>query len=151
MPAPANQTNIRCAVRTGSGPSEARALDEILHRHAAWQVVRFAAKDEDELNAELCAGRFEIVVFATLDALLNAIWKGDADIAGWRAAGVRIELATPAPGGGDWLAFVAATHRSLEIWRARQRRNQVIAASLLSVLALVAAAAILLWAAPSTG
>jgi hypothetical protein len=107
-------------------------------------VVDFAAKDDDALNAELCAGEFTGVVFANLDALLTTIWKGQGQPDRWTAAGVRIELAEPPRENERWQSFLPEMYRSLAQWRRRQTRRKIVAASLLSLLALLALAILLL-------
>lgn len=133
-----------CAVREATNDDERRALTQYFGGPPPADVVTFAPKDDDDLDAELCAGRFGRVVFAGLDALLTAVWKHHAQIDRWTAAGVRIDLAVPpAEDPADWRSFLTCTYASLSRHRRQQRRRQIIAAAILSALALLAIAAFL--------
>ena len=141
----ANTPSGRCAVRKPSNGDEDRILSEFLRRYRASEVVEFAPKDDDDLDVALCSGRFDCVVFANLDAVLSAIWKGHARVDRWVEAGVRIELADLANGDpASSQPFVTAMYESLARWRKGQRRRQVIAAIVLSILALLAIAVLFL-------
>ena len=129
------------AVRSASNDEEERVLAAYLAQRDVPLVVEFAPKDDDTLNAELCAGRYERVVFAGLDALLTTVWKEHAQVDRWMAAGVRIELAAPPNDDhSDWQSYVTSMCDSLARWRRQQRRRQVITAVVLSALALIAMA-----------
>ncbi len=144
----ADQRPIRSAIRMASGPEQDEAISKYLTENASIGFERFLPKDDDELNAALCAGKYERAVFGDLDALMSAVWKGQAEWDRWKAAGVQIELIQPpveAP--TAWPAVVEAVYRSLAGWRARQRRRQIIAGFILSVLAIAAVAA-LFWSVP---
>ncbi len=105
-----------CAVRSAANDDEARALNRYFNSHPSTGVVYFAPKDADALDDDLCAGRFQRVVFARLDALLTAIWTGHAHLDRWIAAGVQIELADPPSEAiPSWLEFVTATYASLAL------------------------------------
>ncbi len=137
------------AVRSAANDGEARALARVFDSHPSSGVVYFAPKDDDALDDDLCAGRFQRVVFARLDALLSAIWTGHAHFDQWIAAGVQIELADPpSDANPSWLEFVTATYDSLARWRQKQRRRQITAAIILSCLALAALAVLFLLALP---
>jgi hypothetical protein len=115
----------------------------------ASHAVEFLPKDDDELNQLACAGRFHTIIYASLNDLLNAIWKGDADWSAWRRANIQIDLAeVPELAAADWRHFVDEMYGSLEEWRKADRRRTIIAAVVLSILALVATAC-LLWFARS--
>lgn len=109
-------------------------------------TVEFLPRNDEDLDADLCAGRFSHVVFADLNALLTMVWKSQAQVGRWIDAGVRIELARQPGSGNDdaWLPVVVATCDSLSRWRRVQRVRKLVAAAVLSALAL-AAAAVLLW------
>ena len=126
----------RCAVRQAANEDEKRTLDEYLDRQHLGDVVEYSPGKDHELDAQLCSGRFERVIFAGLDALLIAIWKGGAHLDQWAEAGVRIELAVPL--GDDPWTLIDRVYDSLTRWRDRQRRRQIIAATILSALALLA-------------
>ncbi len=141
-----NAASGQCAVRTSTNSDERGILSEFMQRYAACEVVEFAPKDDDDLDVELCSGRFDRVVFANLDAVFSAIWKGHARVDRWVAAGVRIELADSADGdSASSQAFVIAMYESLARWRKGQRRRQVMTVIILSVLALLAIAVLFLW------
>jgi hypothetical protein len=134
------------AVRAASDPDEERSLAAFWARTGRRTVVQFAPRDDEDLDLALCAGRFGCVLFADLNALLTMVWKSQAQVNRWIEAGVRIELAEPPPAGNDgsWVPVVEAVCDSLCRWRRAQRVRKLVAAVVLSVLAL-AAAAILLW------
>lgn len=135
----------RCAFRTPADSHEREVLASYLGEADSKMLVEFAPKDDDELDAELCAGRLRRVVFPNVGALLTMIWKDQARLDCWIEAGVRIELAEPPPGHADsWQPFVLAAYRSLSAWRRAERRRKIIAGIVLSILAL-AAASILFW------
>lgn len=116
-----------------------KELDDYLRRVAPPSVERFLPKDDDELNDALCVGRFDRVVFADLADLMEAVWKGEAQLERWAAAGVRIEVACPPTQEPDaWRNVIDATYDSLCRWRKRERRRQSIAAAILSAIALIA-------------
>jgi len=136
--------NGKCAVRLATNDDETRALAAYIGERPACGVVEFAPKDDDDLDVELTSGRFDRVIFASLDALLTTIWKGHAHIDRWVAAGVRIELATPQKDdGADRQVFIMGMYDSLARWRREQRKRQIVAAVILSGLALIAMAALL--------
>lgn len=130
-----------CAVRQPTTEQERRDLAAYLEAEHLTDVVKFSATDDDDLDEALCAGRFERVVFAGLDALLTGIWNDHAQIDQWLARGVRIDLAAgPAADPAAPQAFVMAAYDSFTKWRRQQRRYQVAAAAVLSVLGLAAMA-----------
>ena len=138
----------RCVVRLAASEDGSQALTDYLQREGLSDAVRFAPQDDDELDVELSAGRFGRVVFADLDSLLTAVWNNHANLDRWAAAGVRIDLAvSPTGNDSDWRTIVMGAYDSLARHRRRRRRAQVIAAVILSVLAILAVAA-LLWIIP---
>ncbi len=137
-------SNIRCAVRSGETEAERRAIDAHLAERGLSDATRFLPKDDDDLADALREKQFDCVVFADFEALLSMIWKGEAEMGRWHTLGVRVELATALEGdGGDWPALARQMSASLDRWRARQHKRQVIAALILSVIALIAVAALL--------
>jgi hypothetical protein len=136
--------NMRCAVRSGETETQRRAIDAHLADHGLSDATHFLPKDDDDLADALREKRFDCVVFADFDALLSMIWKGDAEMQRWRTLGIRVELATALGGEPeDWQALTRRMSASLDRWRARHRRRQVIAALVLSMIALLAVAALL--------
>ena len=148
----ANDTQLleeRCAVRTGGNAAEQRALAAYLARTGLPTVVEFTPRDDEDLDTELRAGRFRRVIFSDLNALLTMAWKSQAHVSQWIEAGVRIDLAESPTGesDGSWLPVLEATCDSFSRWKRGQRVRKLIAAAVMSVLAL-AAAAVLLWLVP---
>jgi len=140
----ATAAKTRCAVRLAAGQAEQRGVDGYLHRHGLGDAVRFLPREDDDLDAQVCAGHFDLVVFPDLHTLLMAIWESEPRIARWAESGVRIELADPGAGEGvDWLTVVRTVDRSLWDWRRHRRRRQVIGSIVLSLIALAAVAALL--------
>jgi hypothetical protein len=140
----ARGSDKQAAVRLPESKDGRRQAREFVARNALGDAVAFLPKDDDELNELACRGRFHTIVFASLGDLLTAIWKGDADWTTWRRSGIRIELAEdPEFSPGDWRRFIDELHASLERWRASDRRRKIIAAVILSVVALLAAACVL--------
>lgn len=144
-------TPDRVAVRRTTDPREAEALARYLAQHGVVNPVEFSEIDDDGLDETLCAGDFQRAVFFNLDALLTGVWKGHGRIDRWQAAGVEIEFAEP-PGidpsatQGILLEMVA----SLATWRQRQRRRQIIAAVVLSAVALICLALLFLFVPPAS-
>lgn len=137
-----------CAVRLPASRIEQQKMEDAIGS-AAWAAsTKFLPKDDDELNAELCTGRFKRVVLADLDSLLEMMWKDEVDVERWTNAGVHVDLVSP-PGGSTehWHEIVRNVHRSLTRWRGEQRRRQIVAAVLLSAVGL-AAMAVLFWLIP---
>ncbi len=143
-------TPDRSAVRRATDPREAEILSRYLAQHGVANATEFSELDDDQLDEALCAGDFQRAIFFNLDALLTGVWKGHGRIDRWRAAGVEIEFAEP-PGidasatPGILLEMVA----SLTHWRQRQRRRQIIAAVVLSAVALVCLAVLFLLIPPA--
>ncbi len=135
----------RVTVRAGHDRESTAVLDAYLSARGLATARRFEPKDDDDLNDALCAGEFDRVVFANLDALFQTVWTGHGELDRWKSAGVRIELASPPDGEPNgWRATVDATYQSHARWRRNRRRGQIIAACILSVLAIAAIAVLFL-------
>lgn len=136
---------IRCAVRTPASPDGELMVREFLSQNPGWQAKHFLPKDDDEMNTAMMAGEFDRAVFANLGEVLEAVWKGEAQIDAWEASGARIELASP-PLADDaqWRSMLGEMYLSLRKWRTVQRRRQIIAAIILSCLALASMAVLFL-------
>lgn len=135
----------RIAVRSGHDRDSTAALDAYLSAQGLASARRFEPKDDDDLNDALCAGQFDQVIFANLDALFQTVWTGHGELDRWESAGVRIELASPPNGEADtWRSTADATYQSHARWRRHRRRGQIIAACILSALAIVAVAVLFL-------
>lgn len=101
------------------------------------------------MNNALAAGRYKRAAFANLNALLEAIWKGEAQLDEWKSAGVEIILACPPTSDADvWRNMVMDTFLSLKKWRTAKRRRQIVAGAILSVIALAAMAVLLSFVPP---
>ncbi|MCG8408075.1 MAG: hypothetical protein MI923_22985 [Phycisphaerales bacterium] len=139
----------RCAVRLADSETDMQVMNAYLEANELAEAVRFLSKDDDDLNADVCAGHFEQVVFFDLDALLSAIWKDDIEIDRWLALKVRIDLAS-VPGTADWHNLLPIVADSFKHWQGRQRRRQIIASIILSVIALAALAILFFLIPPAT-
>jgi len=139
-----------CAIRLPAHKTEQQKL-EVALGSPAWAVAaKLLPKDDDELNAELCAGKFKQVVFADLDSLLEMMWKGEVDLDRWQSAGVHVDLVSPPSGPTNgWHEMARTVHRSYTRWRGEQRRRQIVAAVILSAVALLAMAALFLLIPPT--
>lgn len=132
------KTHPHCAVRLSTREAEQRAIDQYLEANGVTEVARFPPRDDHELNEAICSGRFGRVIFSDLDALLTVVWKGHAELDRWGETGVRIELVESGPiDSAHWLDLIQSCYKSLVRWRRQQRRRQVIAAVILSVLGLL--------------
>ncbi len=140
----------RAAVRQADSEAARAALGRYLEQRGLRELPQFAPEDDDELDAAVRDGRYDRVVFADLDALLTAMFKGDIRLGRWMELGVRIELAED-PEDANWSAFVRQAQASLARWRRGQRRRQIVACAILSAIALLAIASLLLLIPPAKG
>jgi hypothetical protein len=141
----------RCAACLPSSEADRRDFERYLRENHLADAVRFLSKDRDDLDAQVTARDFDRVVFFDLQNLLTMMWDHEPKIDEWGASGVRIELVRPEINNStDWLTLANIVHGSLGRWRKRHRRRRVIAAALLSLIAL-AAIATLLWTVPAAG
>ena len=140
MAAQQNSNGRSVAVRY----SGVASIDVELTRHMdgqqGCQFLTFAAKDDDELNEALCAGQFCEVVYGDADSLLEALWKGHANYSRWKQAGVEVRILRKAD--GDLLKVMPEIHGSIERWRVKNRRRQVVAAVILSGITLAGMSAL---------
>lgn len=149
MASSASPQPARIAFRKPDDPAKQRAVEEYLATRAHGEATCFLPKDDDEMNTALSEGRFQFAVFADWDAMMEPVWKGEARLDAWKAAGVEIELVhPPAADPAAWRKLLDDTYRSLSTWRSRQARRQTIAACILSALAL-ASLAVLFYLLPS--
>ena len=130
----------RCAVRLPVGKADLISLDRYLEHLGLSDAARFLPKDDDDLDTAICAGRFDRVVFSSLDDLLTTIWNGDARIDQWREMGIKVDIAAGDAANGTGFEHICEMYASLEQWRARRRRRQIIASVILSTVALLAMA-----------
>lgn len=146
MGAPAEQREMKCAVRMPDCADDANTLENYLREQGVVNAARFAPKDDDELNDAVCSRRYQRVIFLKLDDLLDAIWTGHIEYNQWIALGVKIDLVlVPFPGPVDWPRWIEKTTHSLNHFRRRQKKRQTTAAVILSLLALAAIAALFYW------
>ncbi|MFQ5501958.1 MAG: hypothetical protein ACE5EQ_06605 [Phycisphaerae bacterium] len=141
---PAKEGSGRCAVRGPENDPERAALMAYLDVNGQTETVHFLPKDDDDLNAELCAGHFDRVIFPSFETLLTAIWDGNARIDRWKTLGVQIEIADD--NGTDMqhrLEALPLIADSLTYWRSKRRRRKIIASLILSTIALIATAILL--------
>lgn len=113
------------------------------------EAAIFEAKDADELDREICDGRFDRVVFDTFDDLLETIWNEDADFARWTALGVQIEILKNGDASPERLELLREIHANHVKWRTKRKRRRLVAATILSFIGLIAMA-ILFTLAPFT-
>lgn len=118
------------AAETVRGHLAARGIGE-----AAW----VGARDADDVDRAVAAGRVRRVIWPDVAAWLTALWDGTLRPAHWQRVDLTIEFV-------DAVATPPATARAIaaawERWRRRQRRRQAVAGAALSVVALVAAFAL---------
>mgnify|MGYP007059382466 FL=1 len=125
------------AFRIPDDPEKRRRVKSFLHSNEPGPITQYAAKDDDELNAAVVAGRHPRIIFADLDELLVTIWKGETQWDRWRGLQVEVILAQ-SPRAADWLKILDETFTSLQSWRSARRRRLQIAAAILSGIALIA-------------
>ncbi len=133
--------NRRCAVRLPENKADLPLIEEYLEGQGMADARTYLPKDDDDLDRDILAGHIDHVVYPSLDALLTAIWKGDAQIDAWSKRDIRIEIAdAPAGESCDTLAYVKRMYESLKQWRRGHERRQVVASAVLSILGLAALA-----------
>ncbi|OWY71251.1 hypothetical protein B7486_11685 [cyanobacterium TDX16] len=135
------------AARLPDDAANRQKITAYLHSQGLDSAKRFAEKDDDELNAAIVAGDYKQVIFANLDELLVTIWKGETQWDRWRSSGIEVILVNP-PAAPDWLSVVDAAYASISAWRSIRRRRQIIAAVILSVIALAAMFVLFYWVPP---
>ncbi len=141
----------RCAACLPDSETDRRDLEQYLKDNGLTDAARFLPKDQDDLDVQICAGDFDRVVFLDLPDLLNMIWEHEPKIDQWVESGAGIELVRAKTDHySDWLTLAHTVHDSLRGWRRRHRRRQIIAAVLLSLIALTSIA-VLLWVVPRAG
>ncbi len=136
-------------------PAQPNLMESFLSISGATQAVRFAPKDNDDLNSDLLAGRFDRVIFASREDLLEAIWDGDADLAGWKSRGVRIEVMAHEGhettltdlSEDDDLPRITAHYRN---WRAARLRRKMAAAAAISTALIASLAAFFMAGVPKS-
>lgn len=128
----------RLAVLTACSEAGRHAIDESLAKLGGRAAQHFTSTDCDKLNDAVCGGEFNCVLFADMETLLTGIWEGDIHLQTWLQRGIRIEFADTAFGDScSSQAALGAFYRSVAKWRADQRRRKLIAASILSLAALL--------------
>jgi hypothetical protein len=134
----------RCAVRKASGSTHDQALRDYLARQSIVAVSVFSPHDDDELDEKARAGHFDRVIFVDVESLLDCAWKGYIPYRQWRKAGATVDLVmSPAEASHDPSGWIESICTGVEIVRRRDRRRQTVGAVVLSIVALVAMAALL--------
>jgi len=129
------------------GPDAAR-VEAYLRERAAPEACWYAPGELADLDAAVRAGQIRRVLLLRLEDLLEALWEREIELDRWLALGVELHcVESPPPPPAACLAAVA---QSWQRWRRRQRRRQLIGGLVLSVLALVAAFA-LIWLSSGAG
>lgn len=135
-----HESNPGVAARLPSRESEVRPFKDRVQVLIGSPVAFFAPKDNDDLDRQLADGRFRRVVFAHFDDLLEMIWDEDADFSAWRARGVHIEFLENGALDEDRAGMLLEICASLNRWRNVRRRRRIMAATILSFLAILALA-----------
>lgn len=121
---------------------DAAAFEAALQRMGRQAGRRFEPKDDDELDARLQRGEFDIAVFADAESLIEMILNGDAALDVWMTHGVALEFAS-----GDDESIARRVHAVYSRNARRRRRRQATACLVLSLVAL-ASLGILFWCLP---
>ncbi|UCG33894.1 MAG: hypothetical protein JSU68_04505 [Phycisphaerales bacterium] len=119
-----------------NGP-ETAAVEQLLRQWNGCNARWYARRDLNRVDAAVRGDHVRCVVFTDVDDLLEEVWEGEVEIDRWLAKGVRVEFARGL--GADASAHVESVLRSWRRWNRRRRRRHVVAAVVLSVMALVAA------------
>lgn len=138
----------RVAALLPTGDSSRDAFRNHVRRQFSPEAHFFHPKDQDELNDSLRNGRFDRVIFGSQEDLLNMIWNGHGDVGAWGERGVELvvsrsdastaeSLPQTEVGEGDAVRLIDMA-KCFERWSAAQRRRQVIAATILSLIAIAA-------------
>jgi len=135
------EAESKCAVRLPGRSFDLGPVDVYLRANGISDARRFAAKDDDELNDAVCAGDIRRVVFTGVEELLEAIWIGHVRYSRWMELGVQVDVVHPPQGG--WKEWAMVTAGSFERYRRGLRVRQIVAATVLSLLALGGIAAVL--------
>jgi hypothetical protein len=118
---------------------EAQAIERrmtVQGRSVRWVVPR----DLDLVDRDVREGRVNRVIFGQCGDLLAGIWNGDVSFAAWRDTGVQVEF-VESPG-EDSAALLATVAHAWTRYRLAQRRRRLIGGVILSLIAVVAAFAI---------
>ena len=134
-------------MREPETPEQRQLIAGYLELVDTTRLVRFTPYHDDRLDAQVRAGRFARVVFADLDALLAAVWKGHVHLDAWLESDVTIELIDPSISAQSLRDTIAQVYASFTRFQDQHRRRRVIAAIILSVLVLAGMAA-MIWIIP---
>jgi hypothetical protein len=98
---------------------------------------RYALRDLDGLNCDVCAGRVNRVIFVRVQDFLEGIFNDEIKYARWQAAEVQVDFVeSPEP---DASAHLAALGRAWEKHCRARRRRQTVAGLILGTIAVAAA------------
>jgi hypothetical protein len=128
------------AVVGDEGGPETAAVEQLLRRWNECQVRWYPRRDLDVLDAAVREDHVRCVVFKDVNDLLEEVWEGEVEIDRWLAKGVRVEFAEGL--GADATAQADTVIRAWRRWNGRRCRRHVVAAMVLSLLALAAAFAV---------
>lgn len=136
------------AVRLAGSPEQLEKLGEFLASRGWSDARRFLPKDDDELNDRLCRGEFAAVVFAAPESAMEMVWAGHGSVRRWnaglRGTAVEVCFAFGPNSEADWHNVLRRMEISFADWERRRTRRQLIAACILTTVALVAMG-VLLW------
>jgi hypothetical protein len=154
---PAKAAKSVAAVYDKHGP-DAADMDAFLVSNGV-TVERYAFRDLDDLDTDVCEGRVGRVIFARAEDLLAGVFNNEIKLGEWMAVGVRLDFlkeseqerteignkkpvpsvkssSTKDTGIVPWLACTAA---AWERHRVGYRRRQIVAGAILGLIAVAAA------------
>jgi hypothetical protein len=134
-------TSARVAVICEPGSEHAEPLRAYLRSQGIEDARWYPPRDIDDVDMLIRRGTTDHVILHSWQTLLVGLWDQRIAFDQWTRAGVRVETLEPTPGDtGSLTTHVLATWSA---WQQRRQRRQIIAGSLLSILALAAAFTIL--------
>ena len=116
------------------------AMETYLRTHQVTEAHWYPRRDLDEVNQAILSGDVQQVIFPKISDLLDGFWTDKIAFDQWLAVGTQVEFVeTPEQ---IIAADLKTIFASWEQWRRLQRRRQIIAGIILSIVALAAAFAI---------
>lgn len=128
-------TSPRIVIIARESDAGAAALGALAAKLGASEIRWLAPRDVDELDRVAASDKL-VVLFPTQADFLSALWEGRVSAETWSRVSVR--FASPAAVPDAELA--RATIDAWRAWSIRQRRRRVVAGTILSLIALAAAA-----------
>ncbi len=135
-PPTASASPVVVVVGPAQGP-DAELVRAHLKGQGGYEPEWLASGDLGDLDRAVRRGSVRCVVFPRLSQLLEALWNEEIDVAAWRAAGVRIDVAEA--GASTESGSLAAVLDAWSQFRGARRWRQAVAGVLLSAVALLAA------------